>query len=160
MILKIVAVGRLREKHWQDAVSDYARRLRPYARLEMMEIPESRIPESSTPAQEKNAREKEGSAILERLRDHEGPLIALDRQGATLDSVQLSAWLQARALEGENQMAWVIGGPLGLASSVLERANLILSFSRMTFPHQMMRSILLEQIYRSFRIMHHEPYHK
>ena len=160
MILKVVAVGKLREKHWQDAVSDYARRLRPYARLEMVEIPEARIPESPTPAQEKIALEKEASAILERLRDHEGPLIALDRQGTALDSVQLSAWLQARALEGGNEMAWVIGGPLGLASSVLERADLVLSISSMTFPHQMMRPILLEQIYRSFRIMHHEPYHK
>jgi 23S rRNA (pseudouridine1915-N3)-methyltransferase len=160
MILKIVAVGKLKEKHWQDAVSDYARRLRPYARLEMVQISEARIPERASPAEERIALEEEASAILERLEDHKGPLVALDRQGLALDSLQLSDWLQARALEGGNEMAWVIGGPLGLASSVLERADLVLSFSRMTFPHQMMRAILLEQIYRSFRIMHHEPYHK
>jgi 23S rRNA (pseudouridine1915-N3)-methyltransferase len=153
-------VGKLKEKHWQDAVSDYAHRLRPYVRLEMVQIPEARIPERASPAEERIALEEEASDILERLKDHDGPVIVLDRQGIALDSLQLSAWLKTRALEGGNEMAWVIGGPLGLASSVLERADLILSFSRMTFPHQMMRSILLEQIYRSFRIMHHEPYHK
>jgi 23S rRNA (pseudouridine1915-N3)-methyltransferase len=160
MIIKIVAVGKLREKHWQDAVSDYVRRLRPYARLEMVEISEARIPERASPAEERRTLDQEASAILERLKDHDGPVIVLDRQGIAVDSLELSAWLETQALEGRNEMAWVIGGPLGLASSVLERADLILSFSRMTFPHQMMRPILLEQIYRSFRIMHHEPYHK
>jgi len=108
MIHKIVAVGKLREKHWQDAVSDYARRLRPYARVEMMEIAEARIPERASPAKERVALDQEASAILERLKDHRGPVITLDRQGTALDSVQLSAWLQDRALEGENEIAWVI----------------------------------------------------
>ncbi len=160
MILKIVAVGKLREKHWQDAVSDYAHRLRPYGRLEMVEVSEARIPERASLAEEKIALEEEASAILGKLKDRRGPVIVLDRQGVAMESVELSAWMQTQILEGKNEMTWVIGGPLGLALSVLERADLILSFSRMTFPHQMMRSILLEQIYRSFRIMHHEPYHK
>ncbi len=160
MILEIVAVGRLREKHWRDAVSDYARRLRPYGRLEMVEVSESRIPERASPAEERAALGKEASAILEKLKAHRGPMIALDRQGIAMDSLELSGWMQTQILDGKNEMAWVIGGPLGLGSTVLDRSDLILSFSQMTFPHQMMRPILLEQIYRSFRIMHHEPYHK
>ncbi len=160
MILKIVAVGKLREKHWQDAVSDYVHRLRPYGRLEMVEILEARIPENASPAEEKKALGQEASAILGKLKDGRGPVIALDRQGIVMDSEELSRWMQTQILDGKNEMAWVIGGPLGLGSAVLDRADLILSFSRMTFPHQMMRPILLEQIYRSFRIMHHEPYHK
>jgi len=160
MILKIVAVGKLREKHWLDAVSDYIRRLRPYGRLEVVEVSEARIPERASLAEERKALDQEASAILEKLKDHSGPVIVLDRLGIALDSVELSAWMQTQILDGKNEMAWVIGGPLGLGSTVLDRSDLILSFSRMTFPHQMMRPILLEQIYRSFRIMHHEPYHK
>jgi 23S rRNA (pseudouridine1915-N3)-methyltransferase len=160
MILKIVAVGKLREKHWQDAVSDYIRRLRPYGRLEVVEVSEARIPERASLAEERAALDREASAILEKLKDHRGPMIVLDRQGIPLDSVELSSWMQTQILDGKNEMAWVIGGPLGLGPTVLDRSDLTLSFSRMTFPHQMMRPILLEQIYRSFRIMHHEPYHK
>ncbi len=160
MILKIVAVGKLREKHWRDAVSDYIRRLRPYGRLEMVEVSEARIPERASLAEERAALDQEAFAILEKLKDCKGPVIVLDRQGIALDSVELSEWMQTQILDGKNEMAWVVGGPLGLGSTVLDRSDLILSFSRMTFPHQMMRPILLEQIYRSFRIMHHEPYHK
>ncbi len=160
MIIKIVAVGRLRERYWQQAVADYARRLQSYARVEMVEIPAAPISLEATPAEEARALAKEGEVILEKLSRHSGPLIALDRQGKALDSLQLANWLQQHILEGNSQTAWIIGGPLGLAPEVLAKADLVLSFSRMTFPHQMMRLILLEQIYRSFRIMRHEPYHK
>ena len=160
MIHKIVAVGKLREKHWQDAASDYTRRLRPYARMETVEVAEARIPENASPAEERKAMDQEAATILEKLKRHSGPVVVLDRQGRSLDSKELAAWLEARLLEGQGETAWVIGGPLGLAPPVLQRADLVLSFSRMTFPHQLMRIILLEQIFRSFRIMHHEPYHK
>lgn len=160
MIIKIIAVGKLREKHWHEAAADYARRLRPYARLEVVEIPEARIPEDAPPAEEAKALAREAEAILERLKKHNGPVIALDRQGKALDSLELAAWLEGHILQGNRETAWLIGGPLGLAPAVLDRAGLVLSFSRMTFPHQMMRLILLEQIYRSFRIMRHAPYHK
>ncbi len=160
MIHKIVAVGKLREKYWQDAASDYVRRLRPYARMETVEVAEARIPENASPADERKAMDQEAAAILEKLTRHSGPVVVLDRQGRSLNSTELAAWLEARLLEGRGETAWVIGGPLGLAPSVLQRADLVLSFSCMTFPHQMMRVILLEQIFRSFRIMHHEPYHK
>lgn len=160
MIHKVVAVGKLREKHWQDAASDYARRLRPYIRLEMVEVAEAYIPENASPAGERMAMDQEAAAILEKLKKHGGPVVVLERQGRALDSLELAAWLEERILEGRGETAWVIGGPLGLAPAVLQRADLELSFSRLTFPHQLMRIILLEQIFRSFRIMHHEPYHK
>ena len=104
--------------------------------------------------------QEEAEAILDKLKRHSGPVIALDRMGEALESPGLAARLKKMILEGKTQAAFVIGGPLGLAPQVTERADHILSFSKMTFPHQMMRIILLEQIYRSFRIMHGEPYHK
>ena len=160
MILRIIAVGRLREKYWQDAAADFTRRLRPYARLEVAEVPEAHIKETASPAEGKRAMQEEARAILYKLKRHSGPVIALDRKGKALDSSEMSAWLQKNILEGQSEAAFVIGGPLGLAPEATQRAGLVLSFSKMTFPHQMMRVILLEQIYRSFQIMHHEPYHK
>jgi 23S rRNA (pseudouridine1915-N3)-methyltransferase len=159
MILRIIAVGRLRERYWQDAAADFTRRLRPYSRLEIVEIPAC-VKETASPAEEKKVIAEEGLAILERLKRNSGPVIVLDRTGVSFDSPELAAWLNKKILDGTTEVAFVIGGSLGLASPVLERGDLVLSFSRMTFPHQMMRIILLEQIYRSFRIMHHEPYHR
>lgn len=104
--------------------------------------------------------QEEALAILDKLKQHAGPVIALDRKGKALDSLGLAAWMQRTVLEGRNEVAFVIGGPLGLAEEALQRADLLLSFSMMTFPHQMMRIILMEQIYRSYRIMHGQPYHR
>ena len=160
MILRIIAVGRLRERYWQDAAADFARRLRPYARLENAEVPEAHIKESASPAEVKLAMQEEALAILEKLKRHRGPVVVLDRMGKALDSPEMGEWLHKMILEGKSEIAFVIGGPLGLAPEATQKADLLLSFSKMTFPHQMMRIILLEQIYRSFRIMHGEPYHK
>ncbi|VVB72261.1 Ribosomal RNA large subunit methyltransferase H [uncultured archaeon] len=160
MHLKIVAVAKLKEKHWKEAAADYIRRIGPYARLEILEIAEARLPEKGSGAEEKKAMAQEGRAILERLVAHDGPVIALDRKGKAFDSPELAAWLEGQLLKGRNDMAFVIGGPVGLAPEVLARSDLVLSFSRMTFPHQLMRVILLEQLYRSLRIMRREPYHK
>jgi 23S rRNA (pseudouridine1915-N3)-methyltransferase len=160
MILRIISIGKLREKHWQDGVADYSRRLRPYARLEIVEIPEAKIPERASSAEEDAARAKEGADILERLHRARDFLIVLDRQGKEMDSLELSKLLEKQILDGQREINWIIGGPLGLSASVIGRADLVLSFSRMTFPHQMMRLILLEQIYRSFRIIGGQPYHK
>lgn len=159
MILRIIAVGRLKESFWQDAALDYTRRLHSYARLEVVEVAAS-TKAAANPTEEKMAMEKEAEAIIDRLKRHQGPVIALDRKGDALDSLQLAERLQEMILEGKTEVAFVIGGPLGLAPAILERADRIISFSKMTFPHQMIRIILLEQIYRSFRIMHNEPYHK
>ncbi len=160
MIFRIIAVGRLREKYWQDAAADFVRRLRLYARLEIVEISEAHCKDTASSAEGKKSMEEEGLAILEKLKRHHGPVIALDRKGKALDSREMATELHKMILEGKTEAAFVIGGPLGLAQPVLERADLVLSFSEMTFPHQMMRIILLEQIYRGFRIMHNEPYHK
>jgi len=153
-------VGRLRERHWQEAAADYARRIRPYARLEVEEVAESRLKDGASQAEEKKAMQDEGRAILEKLKGHDAVVVALDRQGKSLDSLHMAEWLERMILEGQKEVAFVIGGPLGLAPEVLERADCRLSFSRMTFPHQMMRVILLEQIYRWMRIMRKEPYHR
>ncbi len=160
MKIRIIAVGRLREKHWQEAAADYARRIRPYARLEVEEVAEARLKDGASQAEEKKAMQEEGRAILERLAGHEGMVAALDREGRSLDSLQMAAWLERMILEGQKEMAFVIGGPMGLAPEALERAGCRLSFSKMTFPHQMMRVILLEQIYRWMRIIRKEPYHR
>jgi len=160
VIMRILAVGKLREKHWQMAANDYARRLRPYARLEIWEISEARIQENASRAEAERTLSQSASAIHEKLSRHSGPVVVLDRKGRAMDSLEMARWLEAGLLEGRNEIAWVIGGPLGLASSVLKRADLVLSLSSMTFPHQMARLMLMEQIYRSFRIIHHEPYHK
>ena len=121
---------------------------------------EAHIKDPASPAEEKKAMQEEGQAIIERLKVHSGPVVALDRLGKSLDSPQIGDWLNRMVLDGRTELAFVIGGPLGLAPEVLERAEMSLSFSKMTFPHQMMRVILLEQIYRGFRLMHGEPYHK
>ncbi len=160
MIIRIIAVGRLRERYWQEAAADYARRIRPYARLEIEEVAEARLKDGASQAEEKKAMQEEGRAILERLKGHERAVVALDRQGRSLDSLQMAAWLERMILEGRSDVVYVIGGPLGLAPEVLQRAECRLSFSKMTFPHQMMRVILLEQIYRGMRIMRNEPYHR
>ncbi len=155
-----MAVGKLRESYWQDGVAEYTRRLKPYARVEIVEIPDVRVPENASPADEAKVIVKEGDAIIDRLRKHVGIVVALDRHGKIPDSSELAGWLEKQMLDGQKEIAWIIGGPLGLSQQVISRADLVLSFSRLTFPHQMARLMLLEQIYRSFRIIHNEPYHK
>jgi 23S rRNA (pseudouridine1915-N3)-methyltransferase len=159
MILRIIAVGKLKEKYWKDGADEYIRRLRPYARLEMLEVPEAKIPERVSYADEERVMEQEAKPIMEKLNRTESLVIVLDRQGESLGSKELAKFLEEQILDGRD-VTWIIGGPLGLAPSLIERADLVLSFSKMTFPHQMMRLILLEQIYRSFRINCHEPYHR
>jgi 23S rRNA (pseudouridine1915-N3)-methyltransferase len=160
MIIKIMAVGRLREIYWQNGVADYVRRLRPYARVEIIEIPAARIPENASSTEGARAISQESEAILDRLKRNAGMAVALDRNGTPLDSLELAEWLRKQMLDGQREVAWIIGGPLGLSPQVIERAESVLSLSRLTFPHQMVRLMLLEQIYRGFRIIHHEPYHK
>ena len=160
MIIRIIAVGKLREMYWQDGAADYVRRLQPYARTEIIEIPDVRVPENASPADEARVVAKEGDAILDKLKKHMSTVVALDRHGKTPDSLELAGWLEKQMLDGKNEITWIIGGPLGLSQQVISGADLVLSFSRLTFPHQMVRLMLLEQIYRSFRIIHHEPYHK
>lgn len=128
MIHRIIAVGRLRERHWQEAAEEYTRRLLPYARVEQIEIPEARI--HRRPSEERIGLAQEGSSILERLSGHLGPVVALERTGRSMDSLELAGWLEGEVLGGTGAVAWVIVGPAGLDPSVLRRAEMLLSLSR------------------------------
>lgn len=160
MIVRIIVVGKLKERYWQDGASDYLQRLQPYARTEIIEVLEAKIANRISPALEEKALAREAASILEKLSKEGDPLVVLDKRGREMDSQEMADFIAGHIVKGSKSITWVIGGPLGLAPSLLERADLVISFSKLTFPHQMMRLILLEQIYRSFRIIRGQPYHK
>ena len=159
MKITCVTVGKIKEQYLTEAIREYEKRLSRYCKLEIVELADEKTPEGASPAEEDAIREREGGRILKAIRD-DAYVIALAIEGKMLDSVELSQKIEALGTGGVSHIAFVIGGSLGLSPAVLKRADYALSFSRMTFPHQLMRVILLEQIYRSFRIMKHEPYHK
>lgn len=159
MKITCVTVGKIKEKYLTEAIREYEKRLSRYCKLEIVELVDEKTPEGASPAEEDAIREREGGRILKAIRD-DAYVIALAIEGKMLDSVELSQKIEALGTGGVSHIAFVIGGSLGLSPAVLKRADYALSFSRMTFPHQLMRVILLEQIYRIFRIMKHEPYHK
>ena len=159
MNISVICIGKLKEKYWTEAVAESAKRLNKYCTLTINELKEERIPENASPAEEAAAIEAEGRGILRQIKK-ETYVIALAVQGKALTSEELSEKIKSLGLAGKSDLAFIIGGSLGLSDEVLARADYRLSFSRMTFPHQMMRVILLEQIYRSFKIMRNEPYHK
>ncbi len=159
MKITIIAVGKLKEKFYQDAVSEFSKRLSRYCRLEIIQVADEKTPDGAGAALEKQIREKEGERILSQIRDG-SYVIALAIDGEAPDSLELASKIEKWGLSGISSLTFVIGGSLGLSDAVLKRADHKLSFSRMTFPHQLMRVILLEQIYRSYRIIQGEPYHK
>ena len=159
MKITCVAVGKIKEKYLTDAIAEYGKRLGRYCKLEMVELPDERTPEGASEALERQIKEREGERILRALKE-DAYVIALAIEGKMLDSVELSRKLESLAVGGCSHMTFIIGGSLGLSEAVLKRADEKLSFSRMTFPHQLMRVLLLEQIYRGYRIMKGEPYHK
>jgi len=158
MNINIVCVGKLKEKYWTEACGEYLKRLSSYCQISVTELREFRQSGSGA-AQEALVVEQEGMSILERIgaRDY---VIALAVKGRRLSSEGLADKINALALEGRSDVCFVIGGSRGLSDAVMKRADMSLSFSDMTFPHQMMRVILLEQIYRSFKIIRGETYHK
>lgn len=158
MLIRIIAVGRVREAFIRDGIAEYARRLRPFARLELIETKEEAFKEGLSAAEKARVLEREGDAILKAVGP--GHLIALDIQGRMLSSEELAEHIAQLQLAGESTLQFVIGGSLGLSPQVLDRAQLRLSFSRMTFPHQLFRLILLEQVYRASTILRAVPYHK
>lgn len=159
MKITCVAVGRLRETYFREAVAEYGKRLSRYCKLEIIELQDEKTPDGAGEALEQQIKDREGERILKVLRE-DAYVIALAIEGVMPDSVELSRKLERLAVGGRSHLMFVIGGSLGLSRAVLERADELLSFSAMTFPHQLMRVILLEQLYRSFRIRNHEPYHK
>ena len=152
MNIDIVCIGKLKEKYWADAVAEYSKRLGRYCSLTITELKEARLPDNSSAADEENVKINEGRNILKALPD-DSYAIALDIAGKQQSSEQLAARIEKLAVDGRSKTAFIIGGSLGLSAEVLQRADYRLSFSPMTFPHQMMRVILLEQIYRSFKII-------
>ncbi|MFX4262995.1 23S rRNA (pseudouridine(1915)-N(3))-methyltransferase RlmH [Pelotomaculum propionicicum] len=157
--ISILAVGRLKEKYLAEGAAEYLKRLTPYARVEIEEVSDENCPDNLSPAECEKVKEKEGERLLKRLR-RDTYLIALDLRGRMCSSEEMARVLEKLALEGKGDITFVIGGSLGLSKAVLERAGLRLSFSNLTFPHQLMRVILLEQIFRWFKIARGEPYHK
>ena len=159
MQIRVIAVGRIKEKYLQDGIAEYEKRLRPYAKVQIVEIAEEKRPATATPSIEKITLEKEGERILAVV--PEGSfLIALDVKGISWSSEELAASFREWELSGQNQLAFVIGGDLGLSPAVIARSDLRLSLSKMTFTHPLARLLIVEQVYRAFRIMRGEPYHK
>ena len=159
MRITVVAVGKLKEKFYGQAVAEYAKRLGRYCKLEILQVADEKTPDGASEAAERQIREKEGKRILAQIKDG-AYVIALAIEGQMLTSEGLAEKLGRLGVEGNGHLVFVIGGSLGLSDEVMRRADYALSFSRMTFPHQLMRVVLLEQIYRGFRILNGEPYHK
>ena len=159
MKITIVCVGKIKENFYVDAIAEYSKRLGRYCSLSVVEVKDEKTKEQATDTEIAMIKEREGERILKNIRE-DGYVIALAIDGKLLDSVELSQKIEKLGLGGTSHIYFVIGGSLGLSDSVLRKADYQLSFSRMTFPHQLMRVVLLEQIYRSYRIMNHEPYHK
>ncbi|MBR5597024.1 MAG: 23S rRNA (pseudouridine(1915)-N(3))-methyltransferase RlmH [Lachnospiraceae bacterium] len=159
MKITIVSVGKIKEKFYRDAIDEYAKRLSKYCKFEIIEVSDEKTPEKCSEVEEQLILSKEADKILKHIRQ-DMFVYVLAIKGKKLDSVAFANEINQLGLSGKSSIAFVIGGSLGLHSTVLNRADRQLSFSDMTFPHQLMRVILSEQIYRCFRIIANEPYHK
>ena len=159
MKITVIGVGKIKEKYFTDAIKEYAKRLSRYCKLEIVEVADEKTPDGASETLNAQIKEKEGQRILSLIRD-DAYVIALAIEGKMLDSEELAERIEKLGVSGISQIVFVIGGSLGLSAQVMKRADYALSFSRMTLPHQLMRVVLLEQIYRSYRIMNHQPYHK
>ena len=159
MKITIICVGKIKEDFYRRAVSEYEKRLGRYCRLEIIEVADEKTPDGASPAIEEQIREKEAARILKYIRE-DAYVITLEIEGEKPDSVAFANQLNNLALQGKSHIQFIIGGSLGLHHSVSKAAHRAVSFSNLTFPHQLMRVILLEQIYRGYRIIKGEPYHK
>jgi 23S rRNA (pseudouridine1915-N3)-methyltransferase len=157
--ITIVTVGKLKEKYLKMGIDEFTKRLGSYAKVNVVEVPDEKAPESLSDADMEIVKKKEAERILAKI-GSDTYVIALAIEGKMKTSEELAADLESLMTYGRSKVAFVIGGSLGLHDSVIKRADELLSFSKMTFPHQMMKLILLEQVYRAFRIMKGEPYHK
>lgn len=159
MNILIITVGKLKEKYLKQGIDEFVKRMSSYAKLDMIEVADEKAPEELSLAEMDQVKQKEGERILNKI-PQDTYVIALAIDGRMKSSEELAEDLDKLATYGKSKIAFVIGGSLGLSDEVLKRANEKLSFSRMTFPHQLMRLILVEQIYRAYRINRGEPYHK
>lgn len=157
MNISIFSVGKLKEKYLKQGIDEYLKRLGPYAKIEVIEVADEKAPENLSEVEMEQVKDKEGERILAKISD-DTYVIILAIQGKMLSSEELAREIDQLATYGKSKIAFVIGGSLGLSKAVEKRADYALSFSKMTFPHQLMRLILVEQIYRAFRINRGEPY--
>jgi 23S rRNA (pseudouridine1915-N3)-methyltransferase len=157
--ITVISVGKLKEKYLKQGIDEYVKRLSGYAKVEIIEVPDEKAPENLSDQEIEQVKQKEGERILAKISD-DTYVIALAIEGKMKSSEELAESLDKLATYGKSKIAFVIGGSLGLSKQVMRRAEEALSFSKMTFPHQLMRLILLEQVYRAFRINRGEPYHK
>ena len=159
MKISVITVGKIKEKYLRDAIAEYSKRLSRYCRLEIIEVADERTLDQASEAVEENIRTKEGERLLKYVRD-DMYVITLEIGGKMLTSEQFAEKIETLGVQGKSSIAFVIGGSIGLGREVLKRSDYALSFSKMTFPHQLMRVVLLEQVYRGYRIINGEPYHK
>lgn len=159
MNISIVTVGKLKEKYLKMGIDEYLKRLNAYAKVEVIEVADEKAPEELSESEMLQVKQKEGDRILAKI-SQDTYVIALAINGKMQSSEELAETLDKLATYGKSKIAFIIGGSLGLSEEVLKRANEQLSFSKMTFPHQLMKLILVEQIYRAYRINRGEPYHK
>lgn len=159
MNITLITVGKIKESYYRDAIAEYAKRLSRYCKLDIIEVADEKTPDKASELMEEQIKQKEAERILKNIKD-DAYCIALAIEGEKTDSVSMARHIEQLGLSGKSNVVFIIGGSLGLHKSVLQRADERLSFSDMTFPHQLMRVILLEQIYRCYRIINREPYHK
>ncbi|MCC8141359.1 MAG: 23S rRNA (pseudouridine(1915)-N(3))-methyltransferase RlmH [Lachnospiraceae bacterium] len=159
MNVTVYCVGKVKEDFYRRAVEEYSKRLSRYCRLQIVEVADEKIPDHAGLSELEQIRNKEGERLLSKMRE-DSFLIVLAIEGEKMDSICFSETLDSLFVRGVSDIGFVIGGSVGLSEEILKRADLKLSFSDMTFPHQLMRVILLEQVYRAYRIMRGEPYHK
>ena len=159
MKITLLTVGKVKEKFYQQAIAEFVKRLSKYCTLSIVEVPDEKTPDHASDTVEQQIRQKDGERLMRHIRE-DAYVCALAIEGKQMDSVELAQRIERLTIGGCSHIQFIIGGSLGLSPDVLKRADTLLSFSKMTFPHQLMRVILLEQIYRSFRIIKKEPYHK
>ncbi|MUV37869.1 23S rRNA (pseudouridine(1915)-N(3))-methyltransferase [Lentibacillus sp. JNUCC-1] len=159
MKIQIITVGKLKEKYLKQGIQEYMKRLSTYAKVEIIEVPDEKAPENLSDAEATTVKDKEGTRIMNHIQP-DTYVITLEINGTMPTSEQLAKKFDTLATYGNSKIAFVIGGSLGLSEAVQSRSDYALSFSKMTFPHQLMRLVLLEQVYRAFRINRGEPYHK
>jgi 23S rRNA (pseudouridine1915-N3)-methyltransferase len=157
--ISILVVGKLKEKYFKQGIEEYVKRMAPYAKVTIVEVPDEKAPENLSMAEIEQVKQAEGERLLKKLPDN-AYTFALAIKGKQMPSEEFATKIQELATYGHSDIAFIIGGSNGLSDEVLRRADFQLSFSKFTFPHQLMRLILIEQIYRAFKIMRGEPYHK
>ncbi len=158
-MIRIIAVGKCKEKAMLALINEYQKRLKPFVKTELIEVADEHAPQSLSLAQMEQVKQKEGERILSKLKDSDY-VILLDLAGKMIDSVALSEQIASLQTYGNSDIAFVIGGSLGIAPALIQRSDFRWKLSDLTFPHQLVRVLLYEQLYRSFTILHHQPYHK